>query len=222
MTTTYTPQPGTTAYRILAWLEAEGKTSERNSSQIANAMGIETNGVPTLLAPALAAHLVFRRQKDRTHPRAPFWYSLTDHGVRQREFTPNPVGWMNVKKDADEVPVFCEVSGRTKSPRMADADSGVGVSAPMTTPSPTVTNLPGRLESSETAPPAAPPPAEQPRAVDQQFAAAIDKAMQPQHVVAATFTLRCAGTLDIRADDLLLRLNDEQVGRLRRLLGGAA
>ena len=102
---TYTPQPGTTAYRILAWLEAEGKTAERNSSQIANAMGIETNGVPTLLAPALAAHLVFRRQKDRTHPRAPFWYSLTNHGVRQREFTPNPVGWMPApKKDSTAGP----------------------------------------------------------------------------------------------------------------------
>lgn len=98
---TYTPQPGTTAYRILAWLEAEGKTAERNSSQIANAMGIETNGVPTLLAPALAAHLVFRRQKDRTHPRAPFWYSLTNHGVRQREFTPKPVGWMQRPGSSD-------------------------------------------------------------------------------------------------------------------------
>jgi len=66
------------------------------------------------------------------------------------------------------------------------------------------------------------PSFERRRAVDQQFAAAIDKALQPQHVVEAFFTLRCDGTLDIRADDLVLRLNDEQVGRLRRLLGGGA
>lgn len=79
---------------------------------------------------------------------------------------------------------------------------------------------PGSVEPA--APPAAPPPAEQPRSVDERFAAALDKAMQPQHVTAATFTLRCSGTLDIRADDLLLRLNDEQVGRLRRMLGGGA
>lgn len=49
----------------------------------------------------------------------------------------------------------------------------------------------------------------------------VHKAMQPQHVVEATFTLRCSGTLDIRADDLLLRLTDEQTSRLRRMLGGA-
>ena len=50
----------------------------------------------------------------------------------------------------------------------------------------------------------------------------VHKAMQPQHVVEATFTLRCSGTLDIRADDLLLRLSAEQTSRLRRMLGGAA
>lgn len=124
MATTYTPQPGTVAYRILAWLDAEGKTAERNSSQIAHAMGIETNGIPALLEQALAAHLVFRRQKDRTHPRAPFWYSLTNHGVRQRmEMSPNPVGWMKRPKD-DEAPAFRERgTGETDTPQGDQAGS---------------------------------------------------------------------------------------------------
>lgn len=139
----YTPKPGSVAYRILGWLEAQGREKEFNASQIGNALDIDTRAIQSLMQQALAAGLVFRRQKDRTHPLAPYWWSLTNHGVRQREFTPNPVGWMNVKKNADEVPVFCEVSGRTKSPRMADAGSGAGASSPSHQPSPTVTNLPG-------------------------------------------------------------------------------
>ena len=101
----YAPQPGTAAYRIVSWLEAQGRTKEFNSSQIAYALHLDTKGLPAQLAPALQAGLVFRRQKDSTHPRAPFWYSLTNHGVRQREFTPNPVGWMPApKKDSTAGP----------------------------------------------------------------------------------------------------------------------
>ena len=216
--TTYTPAPGTVAFRVIGWLEEQGAAKEFNASQMANALDLDPKTITTCLQNALDTGLVFRRQKDRSHPRAPFWYSLTNHGVLQRAWTPNPVDWM--QRPAD-VPVFRE-GGRTEPLRMADAGSGVGVSAPMTTPSPAVTNLPGRLESSETAPPAAPPPAEQPREVGEQFAATLDKALQPQHVVAATFTLHCSGRLHIEADGVVLRLNDEQVGRLRRLLGGAA
>lgn len=98
---TYKPQPGTQAFRILAWLEREGRTAERNSSQIASAMGIETGGIPALLAPALAGGAVFRRQKDSSSPRAPFWYSLTDHGAtHRREFRPSPKDWMHPLMEA--------------------------------------------------------------------------------------------------------------------------
>ncbi len=264
--TTYTPAPGTVAYRVLGWLEAQGKTHEANTSQIAAALGVDPKAVMSGLEQALAAHIVFRRQKDRTHPRAPVWWSLTNHGVRQRmEMSPNPVGWMTRTKD-DDVPVFRERgTGETDTPQGDQAGSeparevmepaacesaagrgtngapalatlpqhaspGVGPigagqpadAGPTTDESAAQQEAPPNPGSVEpAAPPAAPPPAEQPREVGEQFAATIDKALQPQHVVAATFTLRCAGTLDIRADDLVLRLNDEQVGRLRRLLGGA-
>ena len=131
---TYTPQPGTQAFRILAWLEAEGKTAERNSSQIANAMGIDANGVPALLAQALAAHLVFRRQKDRTHPRAPFWYSLTDHGVRQRLFTSKPAEWMEQapkinRKDAEESGSSPGTPGASGTPEVSSASSAEAAAA---------------------------------------------------------------------------------------------
>lgn len=84
----YTPKPGSVAYRILGWLEAQGREKEFNSSQIANALDIDTRAVQSLMQQSLSAGLVFRRQKDRTHPLAPYWWSLTNHGVRQREFTP--------------------------------------------------------------------------------------------------------------------------------------
>lgn len=281
--TPYTPKPGSVAYRILGWLESQGETREFTSAQIAEALDIPAQTLGSYMEQSVAAGLVFRRQKDRTHQRAPVWWSLTNHGLRQRmEMSPNPVGWMTrPPKDDDEVPTFrgratdtpkgdqprsergrevmepavCESAdgrGTTGAPALATlpqhASPGVG---PMGAGQPAdagpttearrislhVSERRGRIFTESAAqqeappnpgsvepaaPPAASPPAEQPRAVDQRFAAALDKAMQPQHVTAATFTLRCSGTLDIRADDLLLRLNDEQTSRLRRMLGGAA
>ena len=102
---TYELTPGTAAYRIVAWLEARGRTKEFNSAQIAYALHLDAKGLPTQLAPALQAGLVFRRQKDSSSPRAPFWYSLTDHGAtHRREFRPSPKDWMHPIncKDAEE------------------------------------------------------------------------------------------------------------------------
>ena len=102
---TYELTPGTAAYRIVGWLEAQGRTKEFNSAQIAYALHLDAKGLPTQLAPALQAGIVFRRQKDSSSPRAPFWYSLTDHGaVHRREFRPAPKDWMQPinRKDAEE------------------------------------------------------------------------------------------------------------------------
>ena len=98
---TYTPQPGTAAFRIVAWLEAQGRTKEFNSSQIGYALHLDTKGLPAQLESALQAGLVFRRQKDTSTPRSPWYYSLTDHGaVHRREFRPAPKDWMQPLKDA--------------------------------------------------------------------------------------------------------------------------
>lgn len=91
----YTPKPGSVAYRILGWLEAQGKTREFIAAHIGEALGIKPGALPALLEPALAARLVFRRQKDRTRPTAPWFYSLTDHDAQQRQFTRSkPADWM--------------------------------------------------------------------------------------------------------------------------------
>lgn len=224
----YTPAPGTVAFRVIGWLEEQGAAREFNASQIANALDLDPKTITTCLQNALDVGLVFRRQKDRSHPRAPFWYSLTNHGLRQRmEMSPNPVGWMTrPPKDDDEVPTFRGRATDTPKGDQPRSERGRGVMEPAVCESadgrgsnaaPALAALP--LHAS---PGVGPMGAGQPADAGPTMAEAwVHKAMQPQHVVEATFTLRCSGTLDIRADDLLLRLTDEQTSRLRRMLGGA-
>ena len=128
----YAPQPGTAAYRIVSWLEAQGRTKEFNSSQIAYALHLDTKGLPTQLAPALQAGLVFRRQKDSSSPRAPFWYSLTDHGaVHRREFRPSPKDWMQPinRKDAEESGSSPGTPGASGTPEVSCASSAEAAAA---------------------------------------------------------------------------------------------
>lgn len=94
--TTYTPAPGTVAFRVIGWLEEQGATKEFNASQMANALDLDPKTITTCLQNALDTGLVFRRQKDRSHPRAPFWYSLTDHSPAAPS-----LGWQ-----APSVPTF--------------------------------------------------------------------------------------------------------------------
>lgn len=139
----YAPRHGTVAYRSLAHLETI-RTQERTASQIAEALGGGINGseVAASLAPAVSAGVVFRRQRDKTSPRAPQFYSLTDHERQTREFRQNPVGWL--ERPAE----FKPHGGGTEPTRMADAGSGAGEGdSPTRPPPPTVTNLPGHPNS---------------------------------------------------------------------------
>lgn len=139
----YAPRHGTVAYRSLAHLETI-RTQERTASQIAEALGGGINGseVAASLAPAVSAGVVFRRQRDKTTPRAPQFYSLTDLERHTREFRPNPAGWL------ERPAQFKAHGGGTEPTRMADAGSGAGEGdSPTRPPQPTVTNLPGHPNS---------------------------------------------------------------------------
>lgn len=105
---TYSPKPGTAAFRILGWLEAQGATREFTASQIAEALGLTSGTVPSYLESALAAHLLFSRRRDYTHPKAPVWYSLTDH-------SPPPA--LNWRPKADDVPTFRGRSVEKETPQ---------------------------------------------------------------------------------------------------------
>jgi hypothetical protein len=74
----YTPKPGSTAQRAIAYLEKLPKGAEVMTSKIAEAIGAPNDSIQPCMLPALSAGLVFARQRYE-HPRAPFWYSLTDH-----------------------------------------------------------------------------------------------------------------------------------------------
>lgn len=81
--TTYTPAAGTVAARVVAWLQAR-PTGEYNAAQIAEALKIDPKIIASSLEVALREKLVFHRQRDRTSPRAPWWYSARDREEHAR------------------------------------------------------------------------------------------------------------------------------------------
>lgn len=102
---TYTPQPGTVASRVVAWLKAR-PSGEFNAAQISEALGLNPAAILSSLEQALDAKLVYSRQRDRTSLRAPRWYSATDQGAHQRrQGFGNSSAWMPTpKKDTPVTP----------------------------------------------------------------------------------------------------------------------
>ena len=105
MTNTYTPQPGTVASRVVAWLQAR-PSGEYNAAQIGEALKIDPKIIASSLEQALREKLVFHRQRDRTSLRAPWWYSANDREAHQRRNGfGNSSEWMpTAKKDTPDTP----------------------------------------------------------------------------------------------------------------------
>ena len=87
--TTYDPRPGTVAYRALAHLATLEHGAEISGPRLSEVLGIESATLRACMQPAVAAGRVFARQKDRTHLRAPVFWSLVDHDAN-RPTTPPP------------------------------------------------------------------------------------------------------------------------------------
>lgn len=96
----YEPKPGTVAYRVLAHLQTMPRGAELLTSQIAEALRIDPNGVTPCLEAAVKAGSVFRRQRD-SHPRSPFWWSLVDHSKDARTAGLVPAADGSQKPNAD-------------------------------------------------------------------------------------------------------------------------
>lgn len=73
----YTPPPGTVAFRAIAHLETLPRGAELMTSALAEAIGCDGKNIVPSLDAALGAGLVFRRQRD-PHRTSPMWWSLTD------------------------------------------------------------------------------------------------------------------------------------------------
>lgn len=74
----YYPEPGTVAWRAVAHLDGLPKGAEIVTSALAEAARSDAVTVSSCLQTALTHGLVFRRRKD-SHPRSPWFWSLTDH-----------------------------------------------------------------------------------------------------------------------------------------------
>lgn len=83
MANTYTPAANSVASRVVAWLQAR-PSGEYNAAQIAEALKVDPKIIASSLEVALREKLVFHRQRVRTSPRAPWWYSATDREAHQR------------------------------------------------------------------------------------------------------------------------------------------
>jgi hypothetical protein len=78
---TYEPRPGTTAQRVIAYLQLQPPGTELLTSQLAEGLGVPPLNIPPCLAPALNAGILRQRKKDG-HVRAPAYWSLAEHGVK--------------------------------------------------------------------------------------------------------------------------------------------
>jgi hypothetical protein len=76
----YEPRPGTTAQRVIAYLQLQPPGTELLTSQLGDALGVPPLNIPPCLAPALSAGLL-RQRKKNGHSRAPAYWSLGDHAA---------------------------------------------------------------------------------------------------------------------------------------------
>jgi DNA-binding transcriptional ArsR family regulator len=84
--TTYTPKPGGAAAMALAHLQGLEHGAEVMTSRLAEAIGLPPATMTPSLQGLLDAGLVFRRQKERRYPKAPFFWSLVDHSKTDGTF----------------------------------------------------------------------------------------------------------------------------------------
>ena len=80
----YTPTPGTVAYRAIAHLQSLPPGAEIMGAKLAEAIGREPSGLVACLAPAREAGLIFCRQRTPEIARAPLFWSLVDHSATRR------------------------------------------------------------------------------------------------------------------------------------------
>jgi hypothetical protein len=138
----YEPQPGTIAFRAIAWLEKQKPGTEVTASVWAEAMGnVDGNTLSICLKPAIDAGRVKRFTKDGIT--RPMWFALGDG--KRAELPEEP--------DDDERPIQRVVKASTTiTASPAPSTSAAEVSKPAPTPRPAPAPAPAPAE-----PPPSPP-----------------------------------------------------------------
>lgn len=85
----YEPRPGTVPFRVLAYLEGKPSGEEVPTGTLAFDLNLSAATITASMEGALRAGLVFRRQRGG-HSRAPFFWSLVDHGKEALVPVPPP------------------------------------------------------------------------------------------------------------------------------------
>ena len=133
MSNTYSPAAGTVAARVVAWLHAR-PSGEYNAAQIGEALKVDPKIIASSLEVALREKLVFHRQRDRTSPRAPWWYSARDREehARRNGFAAAAT-WMPAqkinRKDAEESGSSPGTPGASGTPEVSSASSAEAAAA---------------------------------------------------------------------------------------------
>lgn len=96
----YSPTPGTTPDRAIAWLRSQPLGTEVSTSTLAASAGVPHGDLTVAMQPALRARLVFARQKGG-HMRSPLFWSLVDHR-KLRAFIASTTPGGDSKPEADE------------------------------------------------------------------------------------------------------------------------
>ena len=133
MSNTYSPAAGTVAARVVAWLHAR-PSGEYNAAQIGEALKVDPKIIASSLEVALREKLVFHRQRDRTSPRAPWWYSATDREAHaRRNGFAAAATWMPAqkinRKDAEESGSSPGTPGASGTPEVSSASSAEAAAA---------------------------------------------------------------------------------------------
>lgn len=133
MANTYTPAANSVASRVVAWLHAR-PSGEYNAAQIAEALKVDPKIIASSLEVALREKLVFHRQRVRTSPRAPWWYSARDREehARRNGFAAAAT-WMPApkinRKDAEESGSSPGTPGASGTPEVSSASSAEAAAA---------------------------------------------------------------------------------------------
>jgi hypothetical protein len=118
----YAPQPGTVAFRAIAHLETLPRGAELMTSALAEAIGCEGRNIAPSMEAALAAGLIYRRQRDN-HVRSPMWWSLVDYSALPKVDIRNPAVPVADGYAEMRIPTF-----KDTPPKGSNRDAGAGQS----------------------------------------------------------------------------------------------
>lgn len=81
---TYSPTPNSVAWRAIRHLESLDIGAEITTAALSEALNAPTSALWGGLTSALEQKVIFKRQKDKSSPRSPVFWSLTDYSAAEK------------------------------------------------------------------------------------------------------------------------------------------